>query len=163
MTPVICNLGFIRAFRLANKSFQKESNCVNKIPRVAVDVNVAVCDEEYYCDSPAHQKTLQRLTDLYCYPHMTVEPSLWLWEYLKKTGACGFYLPLSGGLDSAAVACIVYNMCDIIFKSVGEQKNDVILENLRKICRKPDFTPASPQEIMKEIFYTVYLSNMNTT
>ena len=44
VTPVISNLGFIRAFRLANKSFQKESNCVNKIPRVAIDVNVAVCD-----------------------------------------------------------------------------------------------------------------------
>lgn len=44
VTPVIINIGFIRAFRLANKSFQKESNCVNRIPRVSVDVSVAVSD-----------------------------------------------------------------------------------------------------------------------
>jgi len=163
VTPVIVNLGFIRAFRLANKSFQKESNCVNKIPRVAIDVNVAVCDEEYYCDSPAHQKNLKRLTDLYHYPHMTVEPSLWLWEYLKKTGASGFFLPLSGGLDSAAVAMVIYNMADILYKTVVDQKNEVIMENLRKVIRKPDFNPTSPQDIMKEILWTTYLANMNTT
>lgn len=37
-------------------------------------------------------------------------PAMWLWDYLKKSGAGGFFLPLSGGLDSCAVALIVYTM-----------------------------------------------------
>lgn len=45
---------------------------------------------------------------------MTYEPSCWLWDYLKKSGASGFFLPLSGGIDSSAVALIVFNMCRLL-------------------------------------------------
>lgn len=85
----------------------------------------------------------------YLYPHMTYEPSLWLWEYLRKTGACGFCLPLSGGLDSTATAMAVYNMCDILFKHIVDQGDVSVLETLRKVIRKPDFKPANVNDIMK--------------
>lgn len=38
-------------------------------------------------------------------------PALWLWDMLRRSGAGGFFLCLSGGLDSSSVACIVYSMC----------------------------------------------------
>ncbi len=38
-------------------------------------------------------------------------PACWLWDYLRRSGAGGFLLPLSGGADSAAVAAIVASMC----------------------------------------------------
>jgi NAD+ synthetase len=38
----------------------------------------------------------------------------WLWDYLRRSGTTGYMLPLSGGADSAATACIVYRMCQII-------------------------------------------------
>lgn len=41
-------------------------------------------------------------------------PALWLWDYLRRSGARGFFLPLSGGADSAAVAAIVASMCQIL-------------------------------------------------
>lgn len=87
--------------------------------------------------------------DVYLYPHITLEPSLWLWEYLRKTGACGFCIPLSGGVDSTATAMVVYNMCDMVFKAVIDQKDQSILETLRKITRKPQFMPTNVNDIMK--------------
>ena len=35
-------------------------------------------------------------------------PACWCWDYLRRSGASGFLLPLSGGADSAAVATIIY-------------------------------------------------------
>lgn len=50
--PVIINLNKIRSFRLTNKSFQKESHGISKIPRVHIDKFIATNDEEYTVDSP---------------------------------------------------------------------------------------------------------------
>lgn len=41
-------------------------------------------------------------------------PACWLWDYLRRSGAGGFLLPLSGGADSASVATIVYVMCTLV-------------------------------------------------
>ena len=63
---------------------------------------------------------------------MTYEPSCWLWDYLKKSGGSGFFLPLSGGVDSTAVALIVFNMCKLL---VAESKKASVLEQIRKVLR----------------------------
>ena len=42
-------------------------------------------------------------------------PACWLWDYLRRSGASGFLLPLSGGADSSAVAAIVASMCRLVF------------------------------------------------
>jgi NAD+ synthase (glutamine-hydrolysing) len=33
-----------------------------------------------------------------------------MWDYLRRSGARGFFLPLSGGADSAAVAGMIASM-----------------------------------------------------
>ena len=47
-------------------------------------------------------------------------PACWLWDYLRRSGQGGFFLPLSGGIDSSSVACIVASMCNLV---VNEIKN----------------------------------------
>jgi NAD+ synthase (glutamine-hydrolysing) len=47
-------------------------------------------------------------------------PALWMWDYLRRSKARGFFLPLSGGADSSAVAAIVASMANIVFKSISE-------------------------------------------
>ena len=47
-------------------------------------------------------------------------PACWLWDYMRHCGACGFILPLSGGLDSASTACVVYSMCELVCQQVRE-------------------------------------------
>ena len=45
-------------------------------------------------------------------------PALWMWDYLRRSGARGLFLPLSGGADSAAVAAIVASMARLILASI---------------------------------------------
>lgn len=40
-------------------------------------------------------------------------PACWLWDYLRRSGASGFLLPLSGGADSSSTAAIVGSMCQV--------------------------------------------------
>ena len=40
-------------------------------------------------------------------------PACWLWDYLRRCGASGFLIPLSGGADSSAVCAIVGAMCQV--------------------------------------------------
>jgi len=41
-------------------------------------------------------------------------PACWLWDYLRRSGQSGFFLPLSGGVDSSSVACMVFSMCHLV-------------------------------------------------
>ena len=45
-------------------------------------------------------------------------PACWLWDYLRRSGASGFLLPLSGGADSSSVAAIVGCMCQLVVKGM---------------------------------------------
>lgn len=45
-------------------------------------------------------------------------PPLWLWDYLRRSGARGFFLPLSGGADSATVAAMIGSMSKIVLNSI---------------------------------------------
>jgi len=45
-------------------------------------------------------------------------PACYLYDYLKKSGASGYFLALSGGADSGSVSLIVYNMCELIYKEI---------------------------------------------
>ena len=47
---------------------------------------------------------------------ISLAPALWLWDYLRRSGANGFFIPLSGGADSASVAAIVASMARIVFE-----------------------------------------------
>lgn len=46
--------------------------------------------------------------------------SLWLWDYLRRSGMRGFMMPLSGGLDSSTVAVLVYCMCNLLHEKLDE-------------------------------------------
>ena len=46
-------------------------------------------------------------------------PSCWLWDYLRRSGANGFFLPLSGGADSSSTAALVGIMCQQVVKAIG--------------------------------------------
>ena len=55
---------------------------------------------------------------LYEFDHASYEPAVFLWDVLRKSRARGFFLPLSGGMDSCATALMVYNMCFLIFDQI---------------------------------------------
>lgn len=78
-------------------------------------------------------------------------PACWLWDYLRRCGAAGFFLPLSGGIDSCATAVIVHSMCREVLKAVKEG-NEQVIKDVRRLCAKPadsNWLPSSSQEICK--------------
>jgi len=84
----------------------------------------------------------------------------WLWDYLRRSKASGYFLALSGGADSCATSVIGYIMCHLVFQNIENQE---ILNDLQKIVRDNTFIPKSPQEIMGRIFYTAYMHTNNSS
>jgi NAD+ synthetase len=89
----------------------------------------------------------------------------WLFDYLDRSNAKGFLLPLSGGADSAATACIVFRMCELIMRNIHsypDEKSRVIkfLKNKHNLnvsdLISKNFIDAV-KEICNKVLYTVYL------
>lgn len=163
VTPVICNLTSIRTFRLSNKSFLKSTNGVSKIPRITVDLNITTFAENFNVNDPAEMLRIKSLEAEYTFPHARWEPSLFLWDYLRKSKAGGFFLPLSGGMDSCSVAVVVYNMCDKVFEEITKRENKKVLSDLRKVVKEPEYVPESPKEICGKILFTCYMGTNNSS
>ena len=85
--------------------------------------------------------------------------SLWLWDYLRKCpGFKGFILPLSGGIDSSSVACLVYCMCDMLQDHIRDPRN--ITDRIKKLLdlNEGDPTPDA-KAICSKLLRCVYLAS----
>jgi hypothetical protein len=85
-----------------------------------VRIDIDICREPLL---PTQKESLNKLNnDLEIIPTPMQEiahaPALWLWDYLRRSGARGFFLPLSGGADSASTLAIVASMARIVFESI---------------------------------------------
>ncbi len=57
-------------------------------------------------------------------------PPCWLWDYLRRSGASGFFIPLSGGADSSCVTIMVGLLTRLIYDEIQREK--VILEEIKQ-------------------------------
>ena len=89
--------------------------------------------------------------------------SCWLCDYLRRSGASGFMIPLSGGADSASVALLVYLMCEKIEKYLNTCVALGIQDTIAWFYKKfiNGVQVLSAQEICKKILYSVYLPVKN--
>jgi NAD+ synthase (glutamine-hydrolysing) len=91
-------------------------------------------------------------------------PACWLWDYLRRSGMNGFFLPLSGGADSSATAAIVGSMCALLVQAVRDMSNANdrarLLEEIRKVCHADEgYVPEDPRELAGRILHTSYMGN----
>ncbi|KAK9891538.1 hypothetical protein WA026_015500 [Henosepilachna vigintioctopunctata] len=89
-------------------------------------------------------------------------PACWLWDFLRRSGQGGFFLPLSGGADSTSTALIVYSMCKMVTKYVQIGDGRVLAE-VRKICGSPEYIPKSASELCNRILVTCYMGTENSS
>ena len=89
-------------------------------------------------------------------------PACWLWDYLRRSGASGFFLPLSGGADSAATCALVAIMCELVRVEILENKSEIVLGDLRRIVGDLQFLPKTRQEIAERIMHTSYMGTVNS-
>jgi NAD+ synthase (glutamine-hydrolysing) len=164
VTPITININSVRTFRINNKSFQKMSHGAAVIPRVHVDLAIANNSEEYVYDNPIHREDLKRKRATYEFEHASFEPSYFLWDVLRKSKARGYFLAMSGGLDSCAVALIVYNMCYLLYNQINHKpQSKELLGELQKILKDKEYEPESAKEMCGKLLYTVYLATENSS
>ncbi|MDD7986267.1 NAD(+) synthase [Lentisphaera marina] len=58
-------------------------------------------------------------TDLNAHEEFLLAETLGLYDYMRKSWSKGFILSLSGGVDSATCAALVYHMCERLIKELG--------------------------------------------
>lgn len=150
----VLNLQKIRLERHAFTSGQRQSLDTVSFP--TINVNFKLCRPgqihcrpiEYAFDSAAKQNA-EVITS-------------YLWDYLRKSGARGFFICLDGNYVSSTNALLIYYLC---YKAYNEivSGNYEVLVTLREITKKPKFTPTSPDQIAAEILTTSYCPSPEST
>ncbi|KAK0188721.1 hypothetical protein F5146DRAFT_959270 [Armillaria mellea] len=108
-------------------------------------------------------------------------PACWLWDYLRRSCTQGYFVPLSGGIDSCATAVIVFSMCRLVaeaarrgrsvitcrhhsFLYVGVDK--LVIADARRIVGETadsGYIPSDPREFCSRIFHTCYMGTENSS
>jgi NAD+ synthase (glutamine-hydrolysing) len=93
-------------------------------------------------------------------------PACWLWDYLRRSGMTGFFLPLSGGADSSATAAIVGSMCAMLMKAIHDSTGDVVdkaqlLSSINHVTRTTNGRPfpVDQRDLAGRILHTMYMGN----
>ena len=90
---------------------------------------------------------------------ISLGPACWMWDYLRRSGAAGFFIPLSGGLDSASTATLVYSMARLVVEAV-EAGNEQVKKDIQRIAgpyHPEGWLPKTPQEVCNGLLCTAYL------
>eukprot|EP00922_Rhytidocystis_sp_ex-Travisia-forbesii_P024434 GHVS01035858.1.p1 GENE.GHVS01035858.1~~GHVS01035858.1.p1 ORF type:complete len:870 (+),score=143.22 GHVS01035858.1:53-2662(+) len=92
-------------------------------------------------------------------------PACWLWDYLRRSGARGFFLPLSGGADSGAVAAIVGCMTQLVAVEIAKG-NQTVVKDVERISGlsidHPEF-PRTCRSLSHLLLHTAYLGSANSS
>ena len=147
-----------------------------EIPKVDVDFYVA--DDSETMSDLTQTKVADKIAIMAPEEEIGAGPACWLWDYLRRSGMGGFFLPLSGGTDSATCAAMVAIMCQMLFNVIngksardenhpclhaGTSTKSQTLQQLRKVIRDPKFEPKSPQHIAGRLFYTCFMKTRHST
>eukprot|EP00919_Chromeraceae_sp_WS-2016_P055546 GHVR01132023.1.p1 GENE.GHVR01132023.1~~GHVR01132023.1.p1 ORF type:complete len:720 (+),score=117.25 GHVR01132023.1:36-2195(+) len=109
--------------------------------------------------------TTQPIEPVLCTPMEEISrgPSMWMWDYLRRSGASGFFLPLSGGADSACVAAIIGSMCNILCHSLNNGSEQVLADLCSVLKCTSDSVPREPKQLANALLHTAYISTTNSS
>ncbi|EGR27476.1 hypothetical protein IMG5_195230 [Ichthyophthirius multifiliis] len=156
------DLGKVRSHRAEKKSFGEQSverSIKQQFPIIKVDFQIANIN---FFD--VNLKELDdKEVEQFIINDMSYGPSCFLWDYLRRSGASGYFLPFSGGADSASSALIVFNMCEIAYQTIKEKEDLDVLETLRKIVGDENYNPQNSRDICKKLLFTAYMGSRNSS
>eukprot|EP00934_Nitzschia_sp_Nitz4_P007041 Nitzschia sp. Nitz4//scaffold87_size112219//91117//93387//NITZ4_004087-RA/size112219-processed-gene-0.9-mRNA-1//1//CDS//3329559408//7031//frame0 len=167
------DLDEVRSYRAALPSFgiQAANNPTHPLSNDyeidCSDVCVLVANKGGNTLSKFHTSTPQKLALSSPEEECCLGPACWLWDYLRRSGAAGFLLPLSGGADSSSVATIVGSMCHMVYEAA--QTDEDVAADVRHVCRKQTkdgedpWLPESPQELANHVLHTVFMGTENSS
>ena len=156
------DLDEIRSYRSCFQSMSVQSAKSTLISKVRV--RHRLCVQDYV--SHENRPNLSTARDIMFHSReeeIALGPACWLWDYLRRSGASGYFLPLSGGADSSSTAAIVGCMCQLVTKAAREG-DEVVADDIRRIMQLvPSATIPNASELARSIFTTVYLGTVNSS
>ncbi|KAL9692729.1 hypothetical protein quinque_005509 [Culex quinquefasciatus] len=157
VTTATVDLEDIRSYRLAMRSRCTVAASTPTYPRVDVDFELSHPGDLNMVPNGPLEWIYHSAEE-----EIALGPACWLWDYLRRSGQGGFFLPLSGGVDSSSTAIIVHSMCRQVVKSVllGDVQ---VLHDIRKILADPDFTPDNPAALCNRLLVTCYMGSENSS
>uniref|UniRef100_A0A1Q3G1Q7 Glutamine-dependent NAD(+) synthetase n=1 Tax=Culex tarsalis TaxID=7177 RepID=A0A1Q3G1Q7_CULTA len=157
VTTATVDLEDIRSYRLAMRSRCTVAASTPTYPRVDVDFELSHPGDLNMIPNGPLEWIYHSAEE-----EIALGPACWLWDYLRRSGQGGFFLPLSGGVDSSSTAIIVHSMCRQVVKSVllGDVQ---VLHDIRKILADPDFTPDNPAALCNSLLVTCYMGSENSS
>jgi NAD+ synthase (glutamine-hydrolysing) len=119
---------------------------VDRYERIEIDISLSPEGTGVHCE----MQPTDPIEPRYHTPQEEIAfgPACWLWDYLRRSKASGFFLPLSGGLDSCSVATIVYSMCRLVAQK-AKDNDPQVLQDARRIVGEPadsTYRPTDPKE-----------------
>lgn len=145
----------VRAYRTDKTSGKLMANEV--YPRVRVNFTLSLADD---VDMPSVQPIQIRFHTPE--EEISLGPACWLWDYLRRSSQAGFFLPLSGGIDSSATACVVYSMCRQVCFAVSNG-NEQVLADARRMVSDHGYVPKDPRDFCRRVFTTCYMASENSS
>ncbi|XAR55171.1 NAD(+) synthase (glutamine-hydrolyzing) [Bertholletia excelsa] len=152
------DLDAVASLRGSISSFQEQASCKSEAPSVVVPYKL--------CQAFNLKMSLSSPIKIsYHSPEEEIAfgPACWLWDYLRRSGASGFLLPLSGGADSSSVAAIVGCMCQLVVKEIANGDEQVKSDAIRIGHYTDEQFPTDSKEFAKRIFYTVFMGSENSS
>lgn len=150
----------VRSYRGAVLSRMVQASASEAVPRVDVDFRLTAPEAE--CASPASPIEVRVLKPE---EEIAYGPACWLWDFLRRSGASGYFLPLSGGVDSCSVATLVGVMCRLVVEAAAEGNLQVI-RDARRVVGEPeegDYVPRDPRELAGRILHVCYMATRNNS
>ena len=154
------NLHDVRTYRGAKASRAVQASKTEQLPQIDVDFEF---DTERWENSPP---TSLKIDPHYHTPEeeIALGPACWLWDYLRRSGAAGYFIPLSGGADSGAVATLVGSMCQLVAKAVRE-KDPAVSQDVRQWLAEGEVLDvlSDPCVLANRLLYTCYIGTENSS
>jgi len=122
---------------------------------VKVDVKILCSDAKAKLSQPIDHIALQCSS----MEELCHGPPAWLWHYLRRSKMSGFFLPLSGGQDSCAVALMVRLMCEKVCKAILDNpgKDDpAYYWNGKRV-------DTDPHNFCSNVLYTCYMGTEHSS
>ncbi|KAI6383144.1 hypothetical protein MCOR25_000330 [Pyricularia grisea] len=160
VTVATVDLERVRSYRTsASRNVQAARQ--PEYPRIDCDIELARPSEEIFRSNKLIASEIPiRILDPMEEIHMAT--SVYLWQYLVRSSGAGFFLALSGGLDSSSVALFVYGMAKLVFLSIKKGEENT-LNDLRKVTGIKDYVPESPEEIVGKLLHTCFMGTVNSS
>jgi len=153
------DLDEIRSYRGSFSSFGQQAAATELVPFIHVDAWLGHQEAADFTIRPSTAFTPTYPTAM---EECAFGPACWLWDYLRRSGAAGFFLALSGGADSSSVAAIVGTMCQLVAEK-ARAGDEAVLADVRRVTREAEVDYGDPKALASCMLHSSYMGTTNSS